>query len=146
AKEETPYYEALIEGVSNLGYIDGRNFRLLHRFPNEDPERFRSMAAELVSLNVDVLMGGAIASAYLRDATKTIPIVFMFIPDPVGMKFVQSLARPGGNATGLANFGSDIAGKRLQLFKELVPGLHRVGILTTPHNEVNRLTANVIGA
>ena len=144
AKEETPYYEALIEGFSNLGYIDGRNFRLLHRFPNEDPERFRSMATELVSLNVDVLMGGANASAYLRDATKTIPIVFMFIPDPVGMKFVQSLARPGGNATGLANFGSDIAGKRLQLFKELVPGLRRVGLLVTPNNEVSQLTAKVI--
>jgi putative tryptophan/tyrosine transport system substrate-binding protein len=144
AKEETPYYEALIEGFSNLGYIDGRNFRLLHRFPNEEPERFRSMAAELVSLNVDVLMGGAIASAYLRDATKAIPIVFMFIPDPVGMKFVQSLARPGGNATGLTNFGSDIAGKRLQLFKELVPGLHRVGLLVTPNNEVSQLTAKVI--
>ena len=88
------------------------------------------MAAELVSMNVDVLMGGAVASAYLRDATKTIPIVFMFIPDPVGMRFVESLARPGGNATGLANFGSDIAGKRLQLLRELVPGLSRVGLLT----------------
>ncbi len=144
AKEESPYYEALLEGFSKLGYVDGRDFRLLHRFPNEVPERFRSMAAELVSMNVDVLMGGAVASAYLRDATKTIPIVFMFIPDPVGMRFVESLARPGGNATGLANFGSDIAGKRLQLFKELVPGLHRVGLLATPNNEVSQLTAKVI--
>src|SRR5215471_6299751 len=92
AKEETPYYEALLEGFSRLGYVDGANFRLLHRFPNEIPERFKSMAAELVSMKVDVLMGGAIASAYLRDATKTIPIVFMFIPDPVGMKFVENLA------------------------------------------------------
>ncbi len=144
AKEESPYYEALLEGFSKLGYVDGRDFRLLHRFPNEVPERFRGMAAELVSMNVDVLMGGAVASAYLRDATKTIPIVFMFIPDPVGMRFVESLARPGGNATGLANFGSDIAGKRLQLFKELVPGLHRVGLLATPNNEVSQLTAKVI--
>jgi len=144
AKEETPYYEALLEGFSRLGYVDGFNFRLLHRFPNENPERLKSMAAELVSMNVDVLMGGALASAYLRDATKTIPIVFMFVPDPVGMKFVQSLARPGGNATGLANFGSDLAGKRLQLFKELVPGLHRVGLLATPNNEVSQLTARVL--
>src|SRR6476661_11287317 len=95
-KEESPYYEALLEGFSTLGYVDGGNFRLLHRFPNENPERFRQMAAELVGMNVDVLMGGALASSYLKDATKTIPIVFMFIPDPVGMKFVQSLARPGG--------------------------------------------------
>jgi putative ABC transport system substrate-binding protein len=144
AKEESPYYEALLEGFSRLGYVDGRDFRLLHRFPNEIPERFRSMAAELVSMNVDVLMGGASASPYLRDATKTIPIVFMFVPDPVGMRFVQSLARPGGNATGLANFGIDIAGKRLQFLQELVPGLSRVGVLTDSNNEVSRLTAKVI--
>src|SRR5262249_5313821 len=110
------------------------------------PERFRSMAAELVSMNVDVLMGGAAAAAYLRDATKTIPIVFMFVPDPVGMKFVENLARPGGNATGLANFGSDIAGKRLQLLQELVPGLTRVGLLTNSNQEVSRLYAKVTSA
>ena len=144
AKEESPYYEALIEGFSKLGYTDDRNFRLLHRFPNEKPEQFRSMAAELVSMNVDVLMGGAVASSYLREATKTIPIVFMFVPDPVGMRFVQNLARPGGNATGLANFGIDIAGKRLQLLSELVPGLSRVGVLTNYNSEVNVLTANVL--
>ena len=146
AKEESPYYEALLEGFSKLGYVDGRDFRLLHRFPNEVPERFRSMATELVSMNVDVLMGGAVASAYLRDATKTIPIVFMFIPDPVGMRFVESLARPGGNATGLANFGSDIAGKRLQLLQELVPGLSRVGLLTNSNQEPTRLYAKVMSA
>src|SRR5262245_27292459 len=144
AKEESPYYEALLEGFTKLGYVDGRDFRLVHRFPNEIPERFKSMAAELVSLNVDVLMGGATASPYLRDATKTIPIVFMFIPDPVGMKFVQSLARPGGNATGLTNFGSEIAGKRLQLLKELIPGVSRAGLLTTPNHEVNELTAKLM--
>jgi ABC-type uncharacterized transport system substrate-binding protein len=144
AKEESPYYEALIEGFSKLGYTDDRNFQLLHRFPNEKPEQFRSMAAELVSMNVDVLMGGAVASSYLREATKTIPIVFMFVPDPVGMRFVQNLARPGGNATGLANFGIDIAGKRLQLLSELVPGLSRVGVLTNYNSEVNVLTAHVL--
>src|SRR5262245_60397347 len=100
AKEEHPYFEALLEGFARLGYFDGRNIKLEHRFPNETPERFKSMAAELVSLNVDVLMGGASAAAYLRDATTKIPIVFMFVPDPVGMKLVQSIARPGGNITG----------------------------------------------
>ena len=146
AKEESPYYEALLEGFSRLGYVDGRDFRLVHRFPNEVPERFRSMAGELVSMNVDVLMGGSVASSYLLDATKTIPIVFMFVPDPVGMKFVENLARPGGNATGLANFGSDIAGKRLQLLQELVPGLTRVGLLTNSNQQTSRLYANVISA
>jgi putative tryptophan/tyrosine transport system substrate-binding protein len=132
AKEEHPYFEALIEGFAKLGYVDGRNIKLEHRFPNETPERFKSMAAELVSLNVDVLMGGATASPYLRDATTKIPIVFMFVPDPVGMKLVQSIAQPGGNITGLSNFGRDVAGKRLQLLKEIVPGLSRVALLMNP--------------
>src|SRR5262249_47785589 len=133
AKEEHPYFEALLEGFANLGYIDGRNIKLEHRFPNETPERFKSMAAELVSLNADVLMGGATATPSLRDATTKIPIVFMFIPDPVGMKLVRSIARPGGNITGLSNFGRDVAGKRLQLLKEIVPGLSRVALLMNPN-------------
>ena len=97
-QEEVPYFGALQEGFARLGYADGRNIKLEHRFPNETPERFKSMAAELVSLNVDVLMGGAVASPYLRDATTKIPIVFMFAPDPVGMKLVQSIARPAASA------------------------------------------------
>src|SRR5262245_24144991 len=100
AKEEDPYFGALLEGFARQGSVEGRNIKLEHRFPNETPDRFKAMAAELVSLNVDVLMGGAVASSYLRDATTKIPIVFMFVPDPVGMKLVQSIARPGGNITG----------------------------------------------
>jgi putative ABC transport system substrate-binding protein len=130
--EEAPYYQAVIEGFAKLGYVDGRNFRLIHRFPDEKPERFKAMAGELVALKVDVLMCGAIAAGYLRDATKTIPIVFMFIPDPIGMKLAGTLARPGGNATGLSNFGRETAGKRLQFLKELVPGLEQVGLLINP--------------
>jgi len=144
-KEETPYYEAVIDGFARLGYFDGQNISLLHRFPNEIPDRFRSMAAELVSLNVDVLMGGSLGSSYLRDITTTIPIVFMFVPDPVGMKLAQSLAHPGGNITGLSNFGGEIAGKRLQLLKELVPGLQRVGLLTNPDQQTNRIYVEVMG-
>jgi putative ABC transport system substrate-binding protein len=144
AKEETPYFEALLEGFAKLGYVEGRNIKLEHRFPNETPERFKSMAAELVALNVDVLMGGAIASTYLRDATTKIPIVFMFVPDPVGMKFVQSIARPGGNITGLSNFGRDVAGKRLQLLKELVPGLSRVALLINSQQATTRVFVEVM--
>ena len=128
-EQEQPYYGALQDGFTKLGYVDGRNFKLVHRFPNEVPENFQRMAAELVSMNVDVLMSGSIGAPYLKQATSTIPIVFMFVPDPVGMKLVESFAKPGGNATGLANFGRDIAGKRLQLLKQLVPGLSRVGFL-----------------
>ena len=143
-EQEQPYYGALEDGFAKLGYIDGRNFKLIHRFPNEIPDNFRRMAAELVSLNVDVLMGGAVAVPYLRQATSTIPIVFMFIPDPVGMKLIESLARPGGNATGLSNFGRDLAGKRLQLLKELVPGLSRVAFLINSNLPATRMYVEVM--
>jgi ABC-type uncharacterized transport system substrate-binding protein len=128
-EEESPNFEAVIEGFAKLGYVEGRNIILEHRFPNEEPERFRTMAAELVALNVDALMVTAAGAPYLRDATTKIPIVFVAVPDPVSMRLVQSLARPGGNITGLSNFGEELAAKRLQLLKELVPGLSRVALL-----------------
>jgi len=144
ATEEEPYFGAIREGFAKLGYVDGQNIKLIHRFPNELPERFRSMAAELVSMNVDVLMGGSIAASYLKRATDKIPIVFMFVPDPVGLGFVQSLARPGGNATGVTNFGRDLAGKRLQLLKNLVPGLSRVAFLIDSNLPANRMYVDVM--
>ena len=128
-EEESMNFEAVIESFAKLGYVEGRNIILEHRFPNEEPERFRTMAAELVALNVDVLMVTATGAPYLRDATTKIPIVFVAVPDPVSMRLVQSLARPGGNMTGLSNFGEELAAKRLQLLKELVPGLSRVALL-----------------
>jgi putative ABC transport system substrate-binding protein len=134
-QEEGPYFRALLEGFAKLGYVDGKNIILEHRFPNEMPERFKSMAAELVSLNCDVLMGGSLGSIYLKNATAKIPIGFMFVPDPVGLKLVDSLARPGGNATGLSNFGRDLVGKRLQFLKETVPGLSRVALLVNPDQQ-----------
>jgi putative ABC transport system substrate-binding protein len=146
SQEEVPYFGALQEGFARLGYADGRNIKLEHRFPNETPERFKSMAAELVSLNVDVLMGGAVASPYLRDATTKIPIVFMFVPDPVGMKLVQSIARPGGNITGLSNFGRDVAGKRLQLLREIVPGLSHVALLINSDQQTTPVFIEAMGA
>jgi len=152
AKEEHPYYEALIEGFAKLGYANGRNIVLEHRFPDEKPERFTSMAAELVATGPDVLMGGSVATMYLHAATKTIPIVFMFVPDPVGLKLVKSLAHPGGNVTGLSNFGLDIAGKRVELLKEIVPGLSRLAMLvnsTQPSHlmyvEVTKAAASRLG-
>ena len=139
AQEEGPYFRALLEGFAKLGYVDGRNIILEHRFPNEMPERFKSMAAELVALNCDVLMGGSLGSVYLKNATSKIPIVFMFVPDPVGLKLVDSLARPGGNVTGLSNFGRDLVGKRLQFLKEIVPGLSKVALLVNPNVPSTRI-------
>ncbi len=129
ADEEEPYYSAIVDGFAKLGYVDGRNIKLEHRFPDEKTERFKSMAAELVSLNPDVLMGGAITTSYLKDATSSIPIVFMFVPDPIGLHLVRSFAQPGGNVAGFVNFGRDLVGKRLQSLKEIVPGLSRVALL-----------------
>jgi len=146
AQEEHPYFGALLEGFARLGYVDGQNIRIEHRFANEVPARFKSLAEELVSLNPDVLMGGSISSSYLKNATAKIPIVFAFIPDPVGMKLVDSLARPGGNVTGLTNFGRDIAAKRLQLLKEMVPGLSRVAMLINSNQLTARMYVDVTRA
>jgi putative ABC transport system substrate-binding protein len=139
AEDEAPYFKALIEGFERLGYVHGRNITLEHRFPNEMPDRFRSMAAELVSLNCDVLMSGAVGTTYLREATAKIPIVFMFVADPIGLKLVDSFARPGGNVTGLSSFGRDLAAKRLQYLKEAVPALSRVALLVNSNPQSSRV-------
>lgn len=144
ADEEGSYYTGLLEGFRVLGYIDGHNIILEHRFPNERPERFRSMVAELVGLKVDVLVTvGTQTAPYARDATASIPIVFIFVPDPVGSKFADSLARPGRNMTGLSHFGVDIVLKRLQFLSDLVPGLSRVALLVNPNTEVAALYKRV---
>lgn len=144
AAEEGSYYTGLSEGFRDLGYVDGRNIILEHRFPNEMPERFRSMVAELVALKVDVLVTvGTQTAPYARDATASIPVVFIFVPDPVGSGFVHSLARPGKNMTGLSHFGKDLVLKRLQFLRELIPGLSRVGLLVNPNTEVATLYKRV---
>ena len=132
-EEEGEYYKSLIEGFKELGYIDGRNIVLEHRFPNETPERFKSLAAELVSMKVDVLVAvGAVTSLHVKDATTTIPVVFVYATDPVRDKLVESLARPGGNMTGLTNLQVGLVGKRMQLFKEAIPGLARIAMPFQP--------------
>ena len=144
AEEEGRYFSGFIDGLRALGYVDGQNIILEHRFPNEIPDRFRSMAAELVSMNVDVLVSvGSQTAFYAKDATATIPIVFIFVPDPVGSKFVVSFARPGGNATGLTHFAADLIGKRLQYLAEMIPGLVRVALLVNPDTKVAGLYTNV---
>jgi putative tryptophan/tyrosine transport system substrate-binding protein len=139
AQEEGPNFTAMIDGFKALGYVDGQNVRFEHRFPNETPERFRSMAAELVSMKVDVLLSvGVTAAPYARSATSTIPVVFTLVADPVASKLVDSLARPGGNATGLTLFAAELGAKRLELLKEAIPGLSRVGLLINPNTSFSR--------
>jgi putative ABC transport system substrate-binding protein len=140
AKEEGPLFTALVEGFRDLGYIEGRTIILDHRFPNEMPDRFKRMAAELVSLNVDIIVSsGSNATPYAKNATATIPVVFMLVVDPVGAKLVQSFARPGGNVTGISNFASELIPKRLQLLKEAIPNLSHVAQLVNPLAQVSSL-------
>jgi putative ABC transport system substrate-binding protein len=133
AEEEGVYFAALRQGFRDLAYIEGESITLEHRFPAEQYERFNAFAAELVGLKVDVIVAVTRpAAAAAQRATTTIPIVFLLVPDPVGMKFVESLARPGGNITGLSQMATDIIGKRLELFKETIPGLSTLALLLNP--------------
>jgi putative ABC transport system substrate-binding protein len=138
-EEEGPYYQSLVEGFRKLGYVDGQNITLEHRFPNEVPEVFGRMAAELVSLKCDVLVGAGAAGSHLKNATKTIPIVFMFVPDPVGADLVENISRPGGNVTGLSNYSVQLGAKRLEYLKEIVPTATRVGLLINPNVKISSL-------
>ena len=139
AEEEGPYLEAVRQGFRDLGYVEGRSLTLENRFPNEEPERFRSMAAELAALKPDVILAaGAAASTAAKNATAAIPVVFIVVPDPVGSKLVDSLARPGGNATGLTNFALQLSAKRLEYLKAAIPNLSRVALLVNPNVQITR--------
>jgi len=137
AEEEGPYFDAVRQGFRELGYVEGSTIILEHRFPNEEPERFRSMAAELAALKPDVLLAaGGPASVAAKNATTTIPVVFIVVPDPVGSKLVESLARPGANVTGLANFAVQLSAKRVEYLKEAIPRLSRVALLINPNTRI----------
>jgi putative ABC transport system substrate-binding protein len=128
--EEEPYFSALRRGFRELGYVEGQNILLEHRFPAEQAQRFTDFAAELVRLKVDVLVAvSPPATQALQRATSSIPIVFALGADPVALKFVESLAHPGGNITGVPTGGIDLGPKRLELFKEIVPRVSRVAVL-----------------
>jgi putative tryptophan/tyrosine transport system substrate-binding protein len=130
--------EAFRQGLRGLGYVEGGNISIQYQFAEGQPERLPALSAELVRLKVDVIVTeGTTATRVAKKATSTIPIVMAQDPDPVGTGFVASLARPGGNITGLSNFRAELAGKRLELLKEIVPRLARVAVLgtsTTPGN------------
>jgi len=130
--------EAFQQGLRELRYVDGQNVLIEYRFAEGNPERLRGLADELVRLKVDVIVTeGTTATRFAKEATSTIPIVMAQDPDPVGTGFVASLARPGGNITGLSNLRSDLGGKRLEILKDTIPGLARVAIIgtsTTPGN------------
>jgi len=131
---------AFQQGLQQFGWTIGRNARIDSRWPTGDSERIRRYAAELVALSPDVILAtGSAAVGPLLQATRTVPIVFVIVPDPVGAGFVDSLARPGGNATGFIQFEYGISGKWLELLKQIVPGVVRAAILRDPrHNRRDR--------
>jgi putative ABC transport system substrate-binding protein len=124
--------EAFRLGLRELGYVEGKNILLELRFTEGDSQREHAVAADLVRLNVDVIVTvGSNATRAAKQATATIPIVMTQDPDPVGNKFVASLGRPGGNITGLSNLNRELSGKRLELLKEILPRLSRVAVFGT---------------
>jgi putative tryptophan/tyrosine transport system substrate-binding protein len=124
---------AFRRGLTELGWIEGRNIDVEFRWPGGDIERIQTFAKELVGLRPDVLVGRSTpATAALKQETSTIPIIFVNAPEPVEQGFVQSLARPGGNVTGFTNFESSIGGKWLQLLKEVDPRIARVAVIYNP--------------
>jgi putative ABC transport system substrate-binding protein len=126
------------EGLRKLGYIEGQNIIIEYRYAKGQFERLPVLAGELVRLKVDVIVtGGSTATRAAREATSTIPIVMTQDNDPVASGFVTSLARPGGNVTGLSTLRPEISGKRLELLKEIVPGLSRVAVLGASDNPGN---------
>ena len=132
-----------MKAFDDLGYVEGKNIHLDHRFPAENPDRFRALAQELVDEKPDVIIAVTNFGALeVKRATSTIPIVVSVASDAVGMGLVESLARPGGNVTGLSLMAIDLSGKRLELLKEAVPSLLRVALLvdfSTPKEQTIKL-------
>ena len=129
-----PWAEAFVGRLRELGWIEGRTISIDYRWSEGRPERNAEIAAEFVRLNVDVIVANGTAVSTVKQATSAIPIVFPIAVDPVGSGVVASLARPGGNVTGLSNQQSDAAGKRLELLREVVPSLRRLAIMANVGN------------
>jgi putative ABC transport system substrate-binding protein len=125
--------KAMRQGLQNLGWIDGQNVTIDYRWAGGDPDKARAFARELVGMAPDVIVPSTNqVTAILRQETSSIPIVFVFVGDPVGSGFAESLAKPGGNTTGFANFENSTGGKWLELFSEVAPSLKRVGFVFHP--------------
>jgi len=133
-----PWVEAFQQGLRERGYVDGQNVVVEFRFTDGSFNQLPRLAEELVRLKVDVILASAAPPALAaKKATTSVPIVFVNVFDPVELGLIPSLGRPGGNITGLATTSADLAGKRLELLRELVPKLRRVAVLWDPSNPTN---------
>jgi putative ABC transport system substrate-binding protein len=137
-----PLYKVWLDGLRDHGWIEGKNLIIDYRSAEAHAERLSALAAELVALKPDLLVGpGPQVALALKSATATIPIVFVAVFDPVAIGLVQSLSRPGGNMTGLATYApGDWIAKRIEILRELVPGASNIALLVNPGNPVHRLT------
>jgi ABC-type uncharacterized transport system substrate-binding protein len=125
---------ALLQGLQQLGWVEGRNLRVDIRWAAGNVDDTRKYAAELTALAPDIILAaGSLAAGPLLQATRTIPIVFTHVPDPVGAGFIDSMARPGGNATGFTSFDYGLSVKWLELLKEIAPQVTRVGVIRDPN-------------
>ena len=130
ASGPTPAIKGFAHGLQQLGYIEGQNLVLIYRFAEGRTDRMAALASKLLALNVDVIASNSTeAILAIRDLNKTMPVVMTAISDPTGNKLVASFARPGGSTTGVTLFSTELAGKRLELLKEVVPRLARVALL-----------------
>jgi putative ABC transport system substrate-binding protein len=131
----SPRLEAFRQGLRELGYIDGKNIVIEYRSAEGNINRLPELATELVRLKVYcIVTAGENPTHAAKQATSTIPIIMTTVGDPVGFRFVATLARPGGNITGLSTYSADLAGKRLELLKETIPKLSRVAIVSDPQS------------
>jgi len=147
AEEEGAYFASLTEGFKDLGYVDGRTILFEHRYAHEQYDRFPALAQELVDLKVDVLMASILPAARAAErATRTTPIVFVIVADPVGSGLADSLAHPGRNLTGMSNVTEDLTAKRVQIFKDTVPDLKRMGLIVHPGGQSPQRVFDEYGA
>ena len=135
AGRDSPGLPALLEGLRQLGWIEGKTIVIEYRYAENRNDRLAELAAELVRLNVDVIVAaGTLAPLAAKRATATIPIVMTSAGDPLGTRLVSGLARPGGNVTGLSLMSPDISGKRLELIERIVPNIASVAIMWNATN------------
>jgi putative ABC transport system substrate-binding protein len=131
--------EAFREELSKLGWIQGKNITIEYRFAEQNLERLPELAADLVRLKVDlIVVSGAPTPLVAKGATSTIPIVMATSVDPVGAGLIASLARPGGNLTGISTLSPELNTKRLEILKDAIPKLSRVGFLRTPEGSISK--------
>src|SRR5258705_3489608 len=126
-----PWVAAFVQRLRELGWVEGQTIAIEYRWAEGRSERFDEIIAEFVRLNVKVIVLGGIAVPAAKRATSVIPIVFALAPDPVGSGLVASLARPGGNVTGLSTQSGDLFDKRLEILREVIPGMRRLAIIAS---------------